>query len=146
MIHLPELITQIGLYLDSEYLFACTSVTRDWRALFLPCFWRVIDGREHTWRSFFLSIPTAELPGIFLEHQHWIRELVIDKVIVLNALVDADLAGLHSLSIIYPTPSPNKIRRLETLLSGELEELIPEATFISPDIGSGTQATILLWS
>lgn len=79
------------------------------------------------------SIPPPSYQVSSWEHQHWIRELVIDKAVILNALFDANLTGLHSLSIIYPTPSPNNIRRLETPRSGELEVLIPEAAFIYPE-------------
>ncbi|KAF9131830.1 hypothetical protein BG015_003808, partial [Linnemannia schmuckeri] len=61
--------------------------------------------RERPWRSILRSVPFEELPSLFSKHKQWIRDLNMDDVAVLNAVLKAHLTDLRSLTVGYLSSS-----------------------------------------
>ncbi|KAH7052985.1 hypothetical protein BKA57DRAFT_436126 [Linnemannia elongata] len=139
----PEVLHQIGLYLDPSSCLACTSVLRDWRDTFLPSFWRVVDGREQPWKALLSLFPTSELTRFFVEHKLWIRDLAITDVSVLYAALGANLTDLTSLSLVCRLTDYSE-HDLDVPLPDDLGELVPLAAF-SPYIHPGFDRTRVFW-
>ncbi|KAG0063419.1 hypothetical protein BGZ89_009886 [Linnemannia elongata] len=139
----PEVLHQIGLYLDPSSCLACTSVLRDWRDIFLPSFWRVVNGREQPWKALLSLFPTSELTRFFVEHKLWIRDLAITDVSVLYAALGANLTDLTSLSLVCRLTDYSE-HDLDVPLPDDLGELVPLAAF-SPYIHPGFDRTRAFW-
>lgn len=141
----PEVLQQIGLYLNPSSCLACTSVCREWRDSFLSYFWRVVDGHEQPWKALFSLFPTSELTRLFAKHKLWIRDLAITDVSVLFAALEANLTDLTSLSLACSLMTYLE-RNLGVPLPGDLDELVPPAAF-SPYIPGypGIDTTRVFW-
>lgn len=98
---LPEVLLQIGLYLNAKTSLTWLAVCREWRMAFTPSLWRVVNSREQLWRSILRSVPAEELPSLFSKHKQWIRDLNMDDVVILSAALKANLASLQSLTVGY---------------------------------------------
>ncbi|KAG9071252.1 hypothetical protein KI688_008798 [Linnemannia hyalina] len=94
----PEVLLQIGLYLNAKTSLTCMTVCREWRMAFTPSLCRVVNSCERLWRSILHSIPFGELPSLFSKHNQWIRDLNMDDVAILNAALKANLTTLQSLT------------------------------------------------
>ncbi|KAF9324225.1 hypothetical protein BGZ91_003090 [Linnemannia elongata] len=97
----PEGLFQIGLYLDAKTSLTCMAVCREWRMVFTPSLWRVVNSREQLWRSIFRSVPIEGLPSLFSKHKQWIRDMNMDDVAILDAALKANLTDLQSLTVGY---------------------------------------------
>ncbi|KAG0308591.1 hypothetical protein BGZ97_013322 [Linnemannia gamsii] len=145
MVHLlPELLSHVSLYLDAKSLFVCIFVCRNWRPVFLPSFWRVVDGRELPWPSILRTGSTTELALLFCMHRLRIQHLVINDISFLNAATIANLTNLQSLSFACSF-SASKHRWVTPLLSLK-DESIPRDVFTSSQHDDFTTSMIkALW-
>ncbi|KAG0284329.1 hypothetical protein BGZ96_011290 [Linnemannia gamsii] len=102
MVLLPEILSQVSLYLDNESLFACTAVCREWRNIFSPYFWRDVDQTDFPfWWRFLKSTPIAELASLLSSYKNSIRSLRLLDITTVSAALEANLAGIHHLCVGY---------------------------------------------
>lgn len=112
MTDVPEILATIGLHLDIDSLLACTTVCRQWSAVFSPCIWHNFDITRKLWRH--LLDPRGisksgeadnyierqeRLTALMKKHNQHIRHLTVKDKMVLVAALQAPLTSLHSLTL-----------------------------------------------
>lgn len=95
----PELLSQIGCYLDPVSLHVCVAVCRYWRQIFTPHIWSEVDTSAKPWMSVFRFGPSTVVSDLLSAHRRWIRDLSTHNVDTLNTVLRANLRDLSSLRI-----------------------------------------------
>lgn len=158
MTDVPEILAAIGMHLDIDSLLACTTVCRQWSAVFSPCIWHNFDITRKLWRHLLdprgISKPgeadnyierQERLTALLKKHNQHIRHLTIKDKMVLIAALEAPLTGLHSLTLeleiweLDADDEESDINKCNTWISillaaitekGTLESLMPESAFM----------------
>lgn len=154
MTDVPEILAAIGLHLDIDSLLACTTVCRQWSAVFFPCIWHNFDITRKLWRPLIDPRGTSEaddyierqerLTALMRQNNQHIRHLTVKDKMVLVAALEAPLTGLQSLTLeleIFELDANDKdsdINKSNTWISlllaviteqSPLELLVPESAF-----------------
>ncbi|KAF9151292.1 hypothetical protein BG015_006858 [Linnemannia schmuckeri] len=168
MTDVPEILAAIGLHLDIDSLLACTTVCRQWSAVFAPCIWHNFDITRKLWRHLLDSRSLSKtgeednfierqerLTALMNQHNQHIRHLTVKDKMVLIAALEAPLTGLHSLTLeleiweLDADDEESDINKSNTWISmmlaaiaekSPLEVMVPEAAFA--DDSEGDQARL----
>ncbi|KAF8940599.1 hypothetical protein BGZ47_007693 [Haplosporangium gracile] len=161
MTDVPAILAAIGLHLDIDSLLACTTVCRQWSAVFAPCIWHNFGITRKLWRHLLDSrglSKTGEegnfieqqerLTALMKQHSQHIRHLTVEDKMVFIAALEAPLTGLHSLTLeldfweLDADDEESDINKSNTWISmmlativekSPLELMVPEAAFAGGD-------------
>ncbi|KAF9139624.1 hypothetical protein BGX30_007678 [Mortierella sp. GBA39] len=168
MTDVPEILAAIGLHLDIDSLLACTTVCRQWSAVFSPCIWHNFDITRKLWRHVLdprgISKPgnadsyierQERLTALMKKHNQHIRHLTVKDKMVLIAALEAPLTGLHSLTLeleiweLDADDEESDVNKSNTWISmmlaaiaetSPLKSLVPESAFAEDT--EGNRATL----